>query len=502
MSGVLTRRAAGLWLGAIAAIAGLVAEGFAVTVAALGLALVLSLAGRRARRGGAAASGRRQPRIGLLTAPVAGVSWAGAAAADLVAPAAPAIRAARVLHRLGGASAAIAFGHGHINAPWETVIDVLVASALVSSLLVARALRHPKRVRGDASPSAFERARAIVAEHGEDSLSPYLLRPDKEFQFARDAAVAFAVIGDTVVISADPVGPIESAAEALQSLVARAHDAGLRVAAYGASDRHLGAFKSLGFRAIRAGEEAVVDPRTFSLEGRAVRKLRQSVHRLERRGWRVLIREGREIDGDLEAAIGAVESDWRAERAHILGFAMSMGEFELAVRPDDLYVLAWSPEGRLQGVVRFLTHRGKLSLDVIRRVGESPNGLSEALVCRALEFARDREIAEVSLNYAGLAHLLRPDAAGGRLSKTLAGLLLRPLKRSFQMDRLVVFNQKFSPSWRPRYLVFESRAGLPRAVFRVLQAEGYLPRSRRDRRSSRGHRRAPRPVTVEDGAGG
>ena len=41
------------------------------------------------------------------------------------------------------------------------------------------------------------------------------------------------------------------------------------------------------------------------------------------------------------------------------------------------------------------------------------------------------------------------------------------------------FNEKFSPEWRPRYLVYESRAALPRAILRVLQAEGYLPSPRR-----------------------
>ena len=52
---------------------------------------------------------------------------------------------------------------------------------------------------------------------------------------------------------------------------------------------------------------------------------------------------------------------------------------------------------------------------------------------------------------------------------------MAPLARRFQMERLVRFNEKFSPEWRPRYLVYESRAALPRSVLRVLQAEGYLP---------------------------
>ncbi len=505
MSRAVIRRWAGLWLGAVVAAVGWIMDGPEWTAAALGVVLAVSLGeqGARAFKHGRGRARPRRPRSGLLSAPVAGIAWAAAAAADVSAPVARAFRAAHVLHRLGAASAAFALGHAHIAAGWGTMIDLLFAGALVSSLFVARALHRPEPLRGEVSQAALDRARAIVADHGEDSLSPYILRPDKEFQFARDAdgVVAFAVVGGTVVVSADPVGPTAAAVEALETLVARAHQAGLRVAAYGVSDRCVDVFRGLGLRAVRAGEEAVVDPRAFSLEGRSVRKLRQSVNRLGRRGWRTVVREGREVGSELEAAIGEVEERWRANRARILGFAMSMGEFELAIRPDDVYVLAYSPEGQLQGVMRFLAYRGKLSLDVVRRVGETPNGLTEALVCHALEFARVRGVEEVSLNYAGLAHLLRADAPGGRFGKALARWLLGPLRGTFQMDRLVLFNDKFFPCWRPRYLVFESRAALPWAVFRVLQAEGYLPLGPARRTSSERWHSAG-SVRVEDGAGG
>jgi lysylphosphatidylglycerol synthetase-like protein (DUF2156 family) len=38
----------------------------------------------------------------------------------------------------------------------------------------------------------------------------------------------------------------------------------------------------------------------------------------------------------------------------------------------------------------------------------------------------------------------------------------------------VRFNEKFFPHWRPRFLVYQRRAGLASAALRVLQAEGYL----------------------------
>jgi lysyl-tRNA synthetase class 2 len=68
------------------------------------------------------------------------------------------------------------------------------------------------------------------------------------------------------------------------------------------------------------------------------------------------------------------------------------------------------------------------------------------------------------------------------VARALTKLVMAPLGRRFQMERLVRFNEKFSPEWRPRFLVYESRGALPKAVLRVLQAEGYLPEPRRRRR--------------------
>jgi hypothetical protein len=72
-------------------------------------------------------------------------------------------------------------------------------------------------------------------------------------------------------------------------------------------------------------------------------KLRQSAHRVERRGWEIIACDGREIDGHLESEIDAVELTWRGAQGHLLGFVMAMGAFESGVQPNDLYVLARSP---------------------------------------------------------------------------------------------------------------------------------------------------------------
>jgi lysyl-tRNA synthetase class 2 len=390
-------------------------------------------------------------------------------------------------HHAGQVAHAAVAGVAHAAArpvPW-TVLGILSAAALT---LGAFGVCLPaRRSRGPVSIAAVQHdryhelaaARHLVERYGEDSISPFIVRPDKAYEFAAGGVLAYRVLGRTAVVSGDPVGPAGATPALLASFLKKARSRGWDVVVYGASGGQLETYHRLGLRSICVGEEAVVRPDGFSLDGRRVRKLRQSVHRVQRRGWQIVACDGVDIDAQTESEIDALEAQWRAERPRILGFVMSMGRFEGGVHPSDLYLLARSPDGQLAATMRFIAHRGKLSLDTMRRVGETPNGLNEALVCRALEVARKRGISEVSLNYAGLAHLIRHPARGRWAGRRAIGLVTAILSRRFQMERLVRFNAKFDPEWRPRYLVYPSRRALPRAVVRVLQAEGYI--SQRDR---------------------
>jgi len=149
-----------------------------------------------------------------------------------------------------------------------------------------------------------------------------------------------------------------------------------------------------------------------------------------------------------------------------------------------LYATGRDPEGVIRAFVRFGVYRGGLSLDVMRRVGESPNGLTETLVVAVIERAQAEGLRAVSLNFAGFAHLMGRDRPLTRPQRMLRWLLARSHDR-FQLERLVTFNKKFLPSWQPRYLVHQSSLDLPVAGLRVLQAESYVRAPRSPRLSAR-----------------
>jgi lysyl-tRNA synthetase class 2 len=266
----------------------------------------------------------------------------------------------------------------------------------------------------------------------------------------------------------------------LASFIGAAAGRGWRVVVTAASERHVEAYRALGLRALHIGDEAVVDPRRFSLEGRAIRKVRQAVHRVERRGWSVAVMEATALSAADCDQVDALERAWRAAQPRLYGFAMTLGRVSGAPEDDrSVYALARGPDGRLGAFLRFVPYSGGLSLDTMRRDGdELPNGLNEALVVASIEHARGQGLVEVSLNFAGFAHVMAADAVLTRRHRLLR-FALRRLHGRFQFERLVLFNQRFNPCWRARYLVYGGPTQLLPSALRVLQAESYVrpPRS-------------------------
>ncbi len=174
-----------------------------------------------------------------------------------------------------------AFGHV-VSFQWMplAIHFVEIATLLGIAYVLFRPLAAPSTWP---SGSVRRRAAALVRQHGQDTLSFFKLRPDKHYFFnsARTAFVGYRVEAGTLLLSGDPVGPPEALGDLLAEVRRFAHSRGLKLAALGASEELLPLFAGIGLRALYLGDEAVVDTSAFSLEGRPIRKVRQSVTRLQ-----------------------------------------------------------------------------------------------------------------------------------------------------------------------------------------------------------------------------
>jgi lysyl-tRNA synthetase class 2 len=223
-------------------------------------------------------------------------------------------------------------------------------------------------------------------------------------------------------------------------------------------------------RAVPIGDEAIIRPDVFSLEGRAMRKVRQSVTRLRKAGYEVRVLAPSQLPASQRTEIEQVSAEWRGRTAE-RGFSMAM---------DDLYghdaarfAVAFDGEGGIRGFLHLVPSSSGYSLSAMRRGVDTPNGLMEFLICEATAWARTDGAAELSLNFSVFADVLRADGDSPAHMRAARQLVVG-LDRAFQLDRLFSFNRKFHPEWRTRYICYERARDVPVLSLATLHVERLL----------------------------
>jgi lysyl-tRNA synthetase, class II len=351
------------------------------------------------------------------------------------------------------------------------------ALVLLGFVLTFRALYlwlRPVASLGTSDAAARARARALVRSRGRDSLAYFALRQDKDYLFSstRRTFFAYRVVNGTALISGDPIGDPREMDELMREFKRIAHALGWRVAVLGASAEMVEVYRAHGFHSVYLGDEAVIRPAAFSLDGRPIRKVRQAVARARKHGYTSRLLRVGDADARLRAEIGEISSEWRG-RWPERGFTMAMDA--LWTYPDSLLVIAEHTDGSVGGFLHLVPSQGGggWSLATMRRRRETPNGLMEFLIVEAIEAAARHDVNEVSLNFAVFGRTLRCGHDAPRRVRALRVLLLR-FDRLFQLDRLHRFSAKFFPEWRPRYVCIERWADAPVVGLAYLHVEQLL----------------------------
>ncbi len=363
--------------------------------------------------------------------------------------------------------------HFHHSTAWIPLgVHVLELGTVLSmAYLVFRPLAAPQ-----ALPSARARAAAagLVRAYGHDTLSFFKLRGDKHYLFSPDgrAFIGYRIENGVLLCSGDPVGAQSAFPALLAQVQAFAQVRGLKLGAVGASEGICPLYETLGLRTLYLGDEAVVELDRFSLEGRPIRKVRQSVTRLQKAGYAAQLRELQTLD-DTELAEVEHVVELGRQGAPERGFSMALDSLQGEHRADTLVLIARDCEGAVRGVLHFVPCYGRctVSLSFMRRDPATPNGLMEFMVAKAIDKLRERGIDELSLNFAAFARWLHSPA---KRTERVLGRLVALGNRFFQIESLYRFNAKFFPRWEPRFLVYEGAFGLPRTGIAALWAEGQL----------------------------
>jgi lysyl-tRNA synthetase class 2 len=457
-----------------------IAKGIDIEEAALSLLLAVALTAT-SKQFSAAGDPRTRWRAPaafvLLAVSSLGIGWLllVARGGSIIGHPSASARLAEIIDGMVGVTGPLQFmNDGTTDLVYSVLASLGAMTVLVPAYLLFRAPEPAARL----NPDAEQRLRELLASHGQrDSLGYFAVRRDKAAIFSPTgkAAVSYRVVSGVMLASGDPIGDPEAWPGAIRAFLEEAGRHAWVPAVIGCSE--LGGeswVREAGLRALELGDEAIVPVEEFSLEGRAMRNVRQMVARTERAGYCTRVRRVRDLSRDDVAAIRRQASEWRDSETE-RGFSMALGRFGDPADGDCVVVTA-EQDGRLAAVLHFVPWgTAGLSLDLMRRDRGSDAGLNEAMIVAAVQSAPEFGVTQLSLNFSVFRSALE---RGGRLGagpvlRIWRGLLLWA-SRWFQIESLYRFNAKFRPEWEPRYICYPAARDVPRVAMAALEAEAFI----------------------------
>ena len=359
----------------------------------------------------------------------------------------------------------------------DSIGDTLVALGALTAFVTAYLALRPSEPRPHLSREDEERMRALLAKQGRrDSLGYFALRRDKSVIWSPTgkACIAYRVLSGVMLASGDPLGDPEAWPGAIGAFLDEADRHAWTPAVMACSEQGGEAWVRAGLDALELGDEAIIDVPDFSLEGRAMRNVRQAVARVERAGYTTEVTRVGDLGPDRKRALREQAAAWRGTETE-RGFSMALGRFGDAEDDRCVGVLAMQ-DGRMRAFLHFVPWGDDgLSLDLMRRDRDAENGLNELLIVAALKAAGDLGVTRISLNFAVFRSALeRGERIGaGFVLRGWRGLLVFA-SRWFQIESLYKFNAKFRPVWEPRFVCYPGASHLPRIAIAALEAEAFL----------------------------
>ena len=342
-----------------------------------------------------------------------------------------------------------------------------------------------------------------------DSLGYFATRRDKSVIFAPSgrAAITYRVEIGVCLASGDPVGDPRAWPQAIAAWLELCRDYGWAPGVMGASSTGAQAYREAGLSALQLGDEAILYPDRFRLSGADMRGVRQAVTRARRAGLTVRMRRHRELPAEEMVQVIKRADSWRDTETE-RGFSMALGRLGDSADGDCLLVevIQSGPEPGSEtaetvvGMLSFVPWGSNgLSLDLMRRSPQSPNGTVELMVSDMLGQADTIGVTRVSLNFAMFRSAFDE---GARLGAGPVARLWRALlvffSRWWQLETLYRSNMKYQPQWVPRYACYEDARLLPRVGVASVIAEGFLvlPFSRRSKQHTGHHSAVPHDIVA------
>jgi phosphatidylglycerol lysyltransferase len=350
--------------------------------------------------------------------------------------------------------------------------DSIYIVSAVTLLFAFLMLLRPVLLRGSLATAAERRqAQALVETYGRSSLARFTLFEDKAYYFSPSGRsfIAYVPKGRGAIALGDPIGDEEDRREVILSFQQFCQLNDWYPAFYQTLPDDLELYQTLGFNALKIGEEAIVDLKTFTTQGKAGKNLRNALNRFTKSGYKVEFYQP-PISPSLLQKLKIVSDEW-LKMMHGSEKQFSLGWFDENYLRECEIAAVQASTGEIIAFANVVSEYqiNEITIDLMRRRTEIEHGTMDFLFISMFEYFKERGYDGFNLGLSALSGIGETPKSP-RLEKVLH-YLYEHLNRFYNFEGLHSFKEKFHPRWESRYLIYPGATALPEVVVALVRAD-------------------------------
>lgn len=259
----------------------------------------------------------------------------------------------------------------------------------------------------------------------------------------------YGVTGRFWIAMGDPVGEPSEFEELVWRFRELADKVAAQVAFYETGIEHIPLYLDLGLSLIKLGQQALIPLESFGLEGKKRQNLRSAINKYQREGYVFDIVKADQVEAILPQ-LKTISDEWLNEK-NAKEKRFSLGFFnEEYLKHCDIAVV--KKEGKIYAFCNLwaLNNKNQISLDLMRYLKGTPNGIMEFLNISLILWAKEQNFVFFSLGMAPLSGL--EDHALAPLWHKVGNTIFRIGGDFYNFEGVYFYKEKFNPTWRPIYL--------------------------------------------------
>lgn len=350
-------------------------------------------------------------------------------------------------------------------------INSLHVFGTLASIVAAYGLFRPIQYQLSTQPREHERVLQLLKKYGKDALDNYKSLPDKSYFFlpGGESFIAYKTVLSIAIGLGDPVGPESEISKITVAFREFCHNNDWKLAFLQVKPDNIELYKQLNLDVLKVGEEAIIDLETFESKIVKGKNFKSKLKKFDKDGF-LLERHPAPHPTELIDTIKKVSDQWlslpgRRER----GF--SLGWFDRDTVAHDTIFILKDPKGETIAFVNQVPSYapGEASIDMMRHLEEVPNGTMDFLFSKLLLALKADGFKTFNLGLAALSGVGEtPDAS---LEERAIHQIYEHMNRFFSYKGLRRYKDKFGPTWKASYLVYEGGTpGLIKTALAITRA--------------------------------